>query len=61
MIKPQPYKLICPKCKYRKTVNPKSDMLDARDIWQICPKCDTPMERAEPSEKEGFLGKLFGG
>jgi len=58
MIKPQPFKLECPKCGYSKTVRPKSDT----DMFYspICPKCSTEMQRKPLSGLDSILGKLFG-
>ena len=47
MIQPQPFKYLCPKCGYSKTVKPKSDVLDSIDFISTCPKCNTQMERKE--------------
>lgn len=47
-IKPQPYKLKCPKCGYSKIVALKSDALSAGDLLAMsttCPKCEGEMER----------------
>lgn len=47
-IKPNPYKLICPKCRYSKVVSPKSDVLSPIDLIamsSICPKCKGQMEK----------------
>ena len=60
MIQPKPFKFVCPKCGYSKTVRPKSDALNPMDIMNICPKCNTPMEKTSLSTTENLIGKLFG-
>jgi Zn finger protein HypA/HybF involved in hydrogenase expression len=45
MIAPKPFKFICPKCGYSKTVAPKSDVLNPADFIDTCPKCGSKMER----------------
>jgi DNA-directed RNA polymerase subunit M/transcription elongation factor TFIIS len=57
MIKPKPFKLICPKCGYSKKVSPSSDAIGI-EMLQVCPKCNTHMERKEIQES-AFLSKLF--
>lgn len=47
MIKPKPYKYICPECKYKKVVKPKSDVIHPKDLSSTCPKCFTKMDRKE--------------
>lgn len=47
MIQPQPFKFVCPKCGYSKTVKPKSDVLNPMDMMDICPKCKSKMEKKE--------------
>lgn len=47
MIQPQPFKYLCPKCGYSKTVKPKSDVLNPLDFISTCPKCNSKMERKE--------------
>ena len=47
-IKPNPYKLVCPKCGFSKVVAPKSDALSSKDlvaISPVCSKCGEKMER----------------
>ena len=56
MIRPEPHKLVCPKCGHSKTVRPKSDALEATDFIGTCPKCNTPMERKELN----IIEKIFG-
>jgi len=58
MIPPKPYSLSCPKCSYSKTVRPKSDVLDPREMMQKCPKCETRLERS--TKAPSLLDKLFG-
>ena len=38
-IKPNPYKLVCPKCGFSKVVAPKSDVLSAKDLVAMSPVC----------------------
>ena len=60
-IRPEPYKLVCPKCNYSNTVSPKSDSLGGTDIFRVCPKCNTLMKRREANAVEKLIGKLFRG
>ena len=57
MIKPQPYKLKCPKCNYLKVVSPKSDALSIIDLSSTCPKCGTKMDR---DESKNILDEVLG-
>jgi len=45
MLPEQPFKYICPKCGYSKTVTPTSDARDPRDFMNRCPKCGGEMEK----------------
>ena len=45
MIAQKPFKWVCPKCGYSKTVTPKSDVIDPRDFMSRCPKCGGKMEK----------------
>ena len=47
-VRPNPYKLVCPKCGYSKIVAPKSDCLTGEDLLAmnpVCKKCGNKMER----------------
>lgn len=44
MIRPIPYKLICPKCRFTKIVTPKSDSSLIIEDLASCPKCKVRME-----------------
>lgn len=49
-IRPNPYKLICPKCGYSKVVSLKSDCLNPKDLISmspVCPKCKEQMDRKD--------------
>ena len=49
-IKPNPYKLVCPKCCFSKVVAPKSDALSPKDLVAmspVCKKCGEKMERKD--------------
>ncbi|MCT7493964.1 hypothetical protein [Aliarcobacter cryaerophilus] len=49
-IKPNPYKLVCPKCGFSKVVAPKSDALSPKDLVAmspVCSKCKGTMERKD--------------
>ncbi len=49
-IKPNPYKLVCPKCGFSKVVAPRSDGLSAKDLVAmspVCSKCKGTMERKD--------------
>jgi len=54
-IAPNPFKFKCSNCGYSKVVRPKSDALSPMDFLNICPKCDSKMER----EELNFFDKLF--
>ena len=45
MIAPKPFKWVCPKCGYSKTVTPTSDARGPRDFMNRCPKCGADMEK----------------
>ena len=46
-IQPKPFTLKCPKCGWKKRIQPRSDLFD--ESWGIsslqCPKCGTHTER----------------
>lgn len=49
-VRPNPYKLVCPKCGYSRVVAPKSDCLSPKDLMSmspVCPKCKEQMERKD--------------
>ena len=58
MIKPRPFKFVCPKCGYSKTVSPKSDVLSPSDFNDACPKCKTKMDKKELSAMDKLINKL---
>jgi len=55
MIRPQPFKYKCTQCGYSKIVKPKSDVIDLRDMMNICPKCKSKMDK----QSLNFIDKLF--
>ncbi len=55
MIAQKPFKYKCPECGYSKIVKPKSDVVDPRDMINICPKCKAKMEK----KNLNFIDKLF--
>lgn len=55
LIKPTPYKLVCPKCGYTKTVIPKSDASTMIEDLSFCPKCEVRMEIKYPDWEEKKL------
>ena len=62
-IKPNPYKLVCPKCGFSKVVAPKSDVLtmkDLKDMNPVCSKCGEKMERKSVDKLESVIDSLFG-
>lgn len=59
MIQPQPYKLKCPKCGFSKTVHPKSDVIDPRDLFAMCPKCNEMMKKEELSSISKKISDIF--
>ena len=49
-VKPNPYRLVCPKCGFSKVVTLKSDVLSPKDLIemsQVCSKCKEQMERKD--------------
>ncbi len=56
MIKPEPFKFLCPQCGYSKIVKPKSDVLNSIAMINICPQCKSKMEL----KKLNIVDKLFG-
>ncbi len=62
-IKPNPYKLVCPKCGFSKVVAPKSDVLSAKDfvaMSPVCSKCGEKMERKSVDKLDSVIDSLFG-
>ena len=55
MIAPKPFKYKCPECGHTKIVKPTSDVIDPRDMINICPKCKAEMTRKELN----LLDKIF--
>lgn len=58
-VRPNPYKLECPKCGYSKIVSPKSDVFSPKDLVNmspVCPKCGEKMERRSVD----ILDSIFG-
>lgn len=61
-VKPNPYKLICPKCGFSKVVAPGSDALSAKDIVAmspVCSKCGEKMERGSVDGLDSVIDSLF--
>ena len=49
-VKPNPYRLVCPKCRFSKVVTLKSDVLSPKDLIAmspVCSKCKEQMERKD--------------
>ena len=62
-VKPNPYKLVCPKCGFSKVVAPRSDALSAKDLVAmspVCKKCGEKMERKSVDKLESVIDSLFG-
>ncbi len=62
-IKPNPYKLVCPKCGFSKVVAPKSDCLSPKDLIAmspVCSKCGEKMERRSVDKLDSVIDSLFG-
>ena len=62
-VKPNPYKLVCPKCGFSKVVAPKSDALSAKDLVAmspVCSKCGEKMERKSVDKLDSVIDSLFG-
>ncbi|TLT07831.1 hypothetical protein FE243_03595 [Aliarcobacter thereius] len=61
-IKPNPYKLVCPKCGFSKVVAPKSDALSPKDLVAmnpVCKKCGEKMERKSVDKLDSLFNILF--
>ena len=61
-IKPNPYKLVCPKCGFSKIVAPKSDALSPKDLVAmspICSKCGDKMERRSVDGLDSLIDSFF--
>ena len=61
-IAPRPYKLVCPKCAFSKTVRLKSDALSGKDMLQmsiVCPRCGTTMNKEALNKFDRFIEKWF--
>ena len=56
MIKPEPFKLKCPKCNHKEIVKPKSDVVD---YSYICPKCNELMIRKPLNSINKIIIQLF--
>lgn len=62
MIKPNPYKLVCPKCDFSKIVAPKSDAISSKDLIAmspICSKCGEQMERKSANSFDNVVDSLI--
>ena len=56
MIAPKPFKWVCQKCGYSKTVTPTSDARDPRDFMNRCPKCGAEMEKRDVNVFDALKG-----
>ena len=62
-VKPNLYKMVCPKCGHSKIVAPKSDALSPKDLIAmspICSKCGEKMERRSVDKLDSVIDSLFG-
>jgi rubredoxin len=59
MIPQQPFKWVCPKCGYSKTVTPKSDVINSLDLINTCPKCGSKMEKKDVGVFDILKGLLI--
>ncbi|MDY3205560.1 MAG: hypothetical protein RBR70_10865 [Arcobacter sp.] len=62
-VRPNPYKLVCPKCGYSKLVAPKSDCISPKDLISmnpVCPKCKEQMDRKSVDRLDSVIDSLFG-
>ena len=59
MIQPKPYKYICPKCKFSKIVQPKSDVENIIEESPFCLKCKSLMDRKKLSFVDEMSGNLL--
>jgi Zn finger protein HypA/HybF involved in hydrogenase expression len=46
-VAPKPFKYKCLKCGYSKIIKPKSDVINPAEWNNVCPKCQTQMNRKE--------------
>ena len=56
MVAPKPFKWVCKKCGYSKTVTPRSDVIDPRDFMNRCPKCGDEMEKEDANILDSIKG-----
>jgi hypothetical protein len=57
-IKPNSYKLVCPKCGFSKVVALKSDCLSPKDLMNmspICSKCQSQMDKKDLNKLDTFF------
>ena len=57
-VKPNPYRLVCPKCGFSKVVTLKSDVLSPKDLIAmspVCSKCKEQMERKDTNILDNFF------
>lgn len=62
-VKPNPYKLVCPKCGFSKVVTLKSDVLSPKDLIAmspVCSKCGEKMQRKSVDKLDSVIDSLFG-
>jgi predicted nucleic acid-binding Zn ribbon protein len=59
MFPQQPFKYVCPKCGYSKTVTPKSDVINPMDMIRTCPKCGGEMEKSSDVNMLDILKGIF--
>lgn len=61
-VKPNLYKLVCPKCGYSKVVSLKSDCLSPKDLISmspVCEKCKEQMQRRSVDKLDSAIDSLF--
>lgn len=59
-IRPAPMTLHCSKCRWSKTVAPRSDVLMPGEWLEVCPSCQGALEARQPSTLEKAMLKLRG-
>lgn len=57
-IRPTPFIVYCPRCRWQKRVAPRSGVMLPGDMPERCPKCDS--NALEHQQASGLLGRLLG-
>jgi len=58
--RPNPVKLVCTRCKWKKTVAPKSDVVLPDYVLKECPKCGSKLRREKDESLLSVILRLLG-